>query len=485
MVKYMSKSTPKTDENTSVGTKDMSASGSDESIRIIEKPYIISKDKLYLSVISNTENFSFAHVENGELKFEKKVVVDNKEYIPKKLPLQNGEYKKIVGIPNNIVMSTMETMEADHLFEEMKQHMKRYLDAPESEIEIFSYYALFTWFYQKINTVPYIRFLGDTGKGKSRFLKIISDLCFYPVSVDGGTSGSAIMRVNEGWHGTLVVDESDIKGGADDLFIKYFNLGFEKGKNVVKCKSNDYNSFDFFDPFCPKIIAMRNPFKDNATEGRLISITPKETKRLDIDFNLSEEYNFEVTYLRAVIARFVLFNWNKVDGNALDNLHHLDVENRIRQMAIPLSLICQLLPDKEKLLEQFVNQRQVEVKKTRSESWEGIAFNLVYALAKGDEKVPKEHADLIGNNGAIRVTPSMAASILKVSARSLTDTLKSIGMFSELGRMKKADGNSKTGRYYAVPDHDTWGEIIQRYWYDESSLECPECPEALKSKDYR
>ena len=484
-MKYMSKSTTKTDGNTSVSTKEVSTSVSDEAVRIIEKPYVILKDKIYLSVISNTEKFSFAHVEDGELKFEEKVVIGNKKYIPKELPLQNGEYKKIVGIPNKLMMDTMETMEAEVLFEQIKKHMERYLDAPESEIEIFSYYALFTWFYQKINTLPYLRFIGDTGKGKSRFLEVISDLCFYPIKMDGGSSGSAMMRFNESWNGTLVIDESDIKGGSDDLFIKYLNIGFQRDRNISKCKAKDYNTFDYFDPFCPKLIAMRKPFEDNATEGRLISITPKETKRLDIDFILSDEYNFEVTYLRAVIARFVLFNWNKVDGNALDNLPHLDIENRIRQMAIPLSLLCQLLPEKQKLLEQFVNQRQVEVKKTRSESWEGNAFNLVYALAKGDEKVPKEYEDFMGSNGAIRVTPSMVASILKVSTKSLTDTLKSIGMLSEQGRIKKADGKNKVGRYYAVPDYDTWGEIIRRYWYDESSIECPECPEALKSKDYR
>jgi hypothetical protein len=113
-----------------------------------------------------------------------------------------------------------------------------------------------------------------------------------------------------------------------------------------------------------------------------------------------------------------------------------------------------------------------------------MVFNLVYALATGDEKVPKGYEEFIGSNGAIRVTPAMAASILKVSTKSLTDTLKSIGMLSEQGRIKKADGKNKVGRYYAVPDHSTWGEIIQRYWYDESNVECPECPEALKSKNY-
>lgn len=482
----MSRSTTKTDGNTSVSTKGVKSSGSDEAVNIIEKPYIILKDKIYLSVISNAENFSFAHIEDGELKFEKKVVLDDKEYIPQKLPFQKGEYKKVVGIPNIAVMDMMETKDAEVLFDEMKKHMRKYIDAPESEIEMFSYYALFTWFYQKINTVPYLRLIGDTGKGKSRFLKVISDLCFYPVTMSGGSSGSSMMRYNEEWHGTLVIDESDIKGGSDDLFIKYLNNGFERNKYVSKCKKNDYNSFDWFDPFCPKVIAMRKPFEDNATEGRLISVTPKETKRLDIDFILSEDYNFEVTYLRAVIARFVLFNWNQVDGNALNNLPHLDIENRIRQMAIPLSLICQLLPDKENLVEQFVNQRQTEVKKTRSESWEGTIFNLVYALATGDEKVPKKYENFVGNNGgAVRVKPAMVTDILNVSAKSVTDYLKSIGMISEQGRVKLLNGTNPNSRYYAVPDQNTWEEIIQRYWYDEGSSEVPECPEALKSKEYK
>jgi hypothetical protein len=68
----MSKSVTKADGNTNVITKGIAESDSNESVRIIEKPYIISKDKLYLSVTSNNEKFSFAHVENGELKFEKK-----------------------------------------------------------------------------------------------------------------------------------------------------------------------------------------------------------------------------------------------------------------------------------------------------------------------------------------------------------------------------------------------------------------------------
>ena len=161
-------------------------------------------------------------------------------------------------------------------------HIKKYVDAPELEIEMFINYILFTWFYLKLNTVPYLRFIGDTGTGKSRMLDVTADLCFYPVTVAGNTSSSGVIRFNELWHGTLKMDEGDRKGGLEDDFIKYLNLGFEAKKWFFKTNPSDYTKQEFFDPFGPKIIAMRQPFHDNATEGRLLSFSPRETTNPDI-----------------------------------------------------------------------------------------------------------------------------------------------------------------------------------------------------------
>jgi len=446
-----------------------------------QEPYIITEDKIYLTVRDGAENFVFAHLENGRIIFEDKIQHKGKITFPAKLPLQNGKYVKVVGIPQKSLMENVETMDTEELFKRLTEHMNKYLDAPDMDIDMFVYFTIFSWLYQKTNTVPYMRFIADTGKGKSRFLKVVSDLCFYPICISGASSGVAMMRYNQDWHGTIVVDEADQNGGAEDIFNKYLNLGFERGKYVAKCKSSNPNEMDWFDPFGPKIIAMRKPFQDNATEGRLISITPRETRRKDIPVNLPLNYEIEVEHLRALMARWTLYNWNKVDGSKVYDCSHMDIENRIKQITVPLSLICQLLPNRTKMLEDFLHRRQVEVKQVRASSFEGMVFNHVYSLAIGEERVGEEFHEFKTEEGLTAITPMMVSKNLNISAKQISGILQSIGMITESGRVKLAGGKNSTKRYYAVPDQGTWEEIVQRYWCEDSALECPQ---ALRSKDF-
>ena len=165
-----------------------------------------------------------------------------------------------------------------------------YLDAPTLEREIFVYYILYTWFYRKCATAPYLRFIGDTGTGKSRFLRVVADLCFYPIAAGGASSQSGVMRYHEKWPGTLRIDESDLAGGAENPMIKYLNLGFEAGQYYIMTNRNDPSKQEYFDAFGPKVIAMREPFGDVATEGRCLSFSPRETRRQDIPVELGAEY---------------------------------------------------------------------------------------------------------------------------------------------------------------------------------------------------
>lgn len=474
-----------TNENENTLSADSTHNEMNINKETVKKPYYFTDDEIYLSVIDSNGSLSFAYLKDNEINFGNYIEVENKKIIPPSLPKRNGEVKSIVGIPNKSYIRLMDTLDATELKESIIKHLNKYIDAPESEIELFTYYIIFTWFYNKTNTVPYLRMLADTGKGKSRFLTVIADLCFYNIKASGASSATACIRFNENWHGTLEIDESDIDGGADNSFIKYLNSGFEAHKYFLKCKSNNYEEQEVFDPFCPKVIAMRKPFKDNATEGRVISVTPRETNRKDISMNLPKKYYQETEILRALISRFVLFNWKNVDGDMNRSFGHLNAENRIKQMILPMSLICQLFPDGEELLEEYVEKRQKEVKKERSESFEGAAFNYVYSLAIGEEKPTNDFIDYVGNAGLVAVTPSMAAKGLSMTSRKLTEALKSIGMISESNRVLMPDGRKVSKRYYAVPDENTWQEIIQRYWYQDSGSDSPSCPEALKSKQYK
>ena len=72
------------------------------------------------------------------------------------------------------------------LLAEIQTFIHKYLDI-RAEMEVFaSYYVLLSWVYDKFNTIPYLRAIGDTGSGKSRFLPNGKP----PVELDAALPGS-------------------------------------------------------------------------------------------------------------------------------------------------------------------------------------------------------------------------------------------------------------------------------------------------------
>ena len=54
---------------------------------------------------------------------------------------------------------------------------------------------MLSWCYDVLNTVPYLRALGDYGTGKSRFEDIIGGLCYKPMFTNGAITPAVIYRV--------------------------------------------------------------------------------------------------------------------------------------------------------------------------------------------------------------------------------------------------------------------------------------------------
>jgi len=467
--------------------KTFDSSDEEEIIRHI--PFFEKDGKIYLTCISPDDRYSYAHLQDGKVVFseEERDPFDIATR-PPELPVHQdrGTTSYIVGIPRTDLLEKADLLSPGVLYTRIRDHLFRYLDAEEHDYELFVYYILYTWYYSKCSTTPYLRFLGDTGKGKSRFLKVISDLCFYPIRASGASSLSGIMRFKEKWMGTLLIDESDLKGDQSDPLIKYLNLGFEKDNYFILTNKNDLTQIHLFDPFGPKVIAMRQPFQDAATEGRCLSFSPDETTREDIPPELPSRYAQEVAEIRALIARFVLEHWALVSEECMLSCIGKGIEGRLKQMARPLSVILTLFPDGQERFLRYLNYRQQEIKRTRAESYEGMMFNYVLSLAIGDE-------DLISDpefgkyyyEGRIQViTSKMITEGLKCSTRSVSRALGGIGMESKQKRVQTTHG-TKNIRAMQIPTRRKWLEIMQRYYYDESGGTIPECPECLRGSEYQ
>lgn len=73
------------------------------------------------------------------------------------------------------------------------QFIHRYADLSDAFEEIASHYVLLTWIYDAFNEVPYLRFKGDFGSGKSRCLQTIGSLCYKPMFVSGASTVSPML----------------------------------------------------------------------------------------------------------------------------------------------------------------------------------------------------------------------------------------------------------------------------------------------------
>jgi len=237
---------------------------------------------------------------------------------------------------------------------------------------------------------------------------------------------------------------------------------------------------------------MRTTFKDNALERRLLSISPHETTDPQIPIILLSDYSERAQKLRNKIALFVLHHWNDVNGEKMLSFDDLKLEPGLKQLAMPLSIIFQLWQDGVQSFREYLVARQKEIKKLRSQSWEGSLFNLVYSIVVGDFDLEEEFAAYYEpqSKQIQAVTPTMVARQMRSTTRAVSDGLTSIGFEVErkaiIIRSKDGEADRKRViRGYVVPNQKIWDEMVARYYYQEGEdEENIEVPDVLRSRKF-
>lgn len=466
---------------------------------------------LYLEVIdtsSEITEYSYASCIDGKVYFidditvreptedKGKVIRSGLKYVPRDLPInKDGQPIYMVGITDKNALKLITQTDAHNIKQRIYTLVNKYCDMPVNDVDLCVYYIFMTWFYPKLSTLPYLRFRADTGKGKSRILKVISDLSFMPVKAGGASTAAGTIRIQEYWHGTLVIDEADIKGDAENEgyqndMIKFLNLGFERGQYFVKSDKVDPKRQEIFDPFSPKIIAMRGIFQDPATEGRCLSISPSETERKDIPAILPAEYNIEVGGIRALMTHYVLTHWDCItDDDPYPSFNDVECEPRLKQLGSPMArVLSKVFPDGLAEFKHYIERRQVEVKIDRAGSFVGGVVNAAY-----DRAIDPENKYEV-------VTIREVGDTVGTTSNKVSRVLKDAGMNVEARKVKitiqKPDGDSFqksiTQKIVVVNDARAWREVCRRYITARSEQQSKigtaqdlvDCPAALKSQEF-
>ena len=316
----------------------------------------------------------------------------------------NGKIlKPIVGeelVEDVVILPTKATdyVDEDVLDERIKNFIYKWLDVDK----LFLYNAInnikFYWLYDRFETVNYLRALGDTGTGKSRFMNTLGFISYKTMITTGATTVSPLFRMISKWGGTLMIDESDVKQSDEtNDFIKLLNIGYEKNSKIMRCDTNNKEKINFFKTYCPKILGTRKTFEDKATEARCVTTIMSQTSRKDIPFNLNDTFYTEAEEIRQMLLYYRLTKFHSLDTTYFERPEIKNklykYEPRIIQVNSPIINLFQNDEDKLKNFFSYLDIMQTRIKAERADSYDGwivqAVANLITErdLMKGEEVV--------------------------------------------------------------------------------------------------
>jgi hypothetical protein len=282
----------------------------------------------------------------------------------------------------------------DTLVQDIKSYLARYVKLSPDAYEVATSYILLSWLHDALEELPYLRFLGDLGTGKTRSLKIIGSITNKPFFASAASTISPIFYALDQFRPTLVLDEADMRfSDAASEFAKVFNNGTSKGMPVLRQSVSNKNlNFEprAFHVFGPKIVAMRKRFQDDGLESRFLTEEMRDqSTHEDIPINLPKAQADEALTLRNKLLLFRVQNLHKLKAENQEHLIALDRSGRFNQMLLPLLLVTDN-QERREAIQRFAKRCDDRLQALRSQSLESIVvatYKELSAITTND-KIP-------------------------------------------------------------------------------------------------
>lgn len=354
------------------------------------------------------------------------------------------------------------------LLTEIEDHIKKYLDVSATFLKFAAYYVALSWLYDRFSTVPYLRALGDTGCGKSRFLDVIGGIAYKPISASGCVTPAPIYRMLRRWGGTLILDEADMKSSDEyNEVITILNCGFERGRPVLRATKDNPDKIQVLPVYGPKIFATRRRFQDVALEARCLTEIMQETDRDDIPPVLGRQFRDEQQSLRNKLLLFRFRNYHTVDPEAGADFRLPEVEPRLRQVSEAFLSLFANEPAVIEDFKSFIADHQRELIEQRANTKTGLIVNTLFALLGESGYTSTQGTQVLWDSSqlvpheVIGISPGDIAERLEMTPQSVGVILKGLGLCT---KVKKRHGERKREIVY---NENAFKKLQKRYVIDE------------------
>lgn len=223
------------------------------------------------------------------------------------------------------------------LVAEIKAYMRRYVALSAQATSVAAAYVLLSWLYDAFNELPYLRFRGDYGTGKTRALIVVGGLCYKAFFASGASTISPIFHTLDTFRGTLIFDEADFRFTDEKAeLVKILNNGNARGFPVLRTQVTPKHEFNpqAFHIFGPKIVGMRRSYEDRALESRFLTVEMDPGRASGIPLNLPEAHKNEALTLRNKLLMYRLRH--RLSARLDPGLIDPRLEPRMNQILLPL-----------------------------------------------------------------------------------------------------------------------------------------------------
>jgi hypothetical protein len=283
----------------------------------------------------------------GVIDSGRSVVINGKRYEP--APPDTSLKMEAVLFPSKLG----EKKELRELILLVEMFIKSVYILPEGQTaRLMAYYVLTTWIYDCFSAVMYLRATGPAGAGKSELMRRVGLVCYKTMSANGSSTSASLFRMVERFRGTVFIDEADIQQSdeSNDL-VKFMNLGAMDGNPIWRTvEETGPDGKKTWAPvpyrtFCPKLIAMRQEFKDDAVATRSMTFktqpkTMAELKAAKVPLGITHEMRERSLVLRNILLRWRLEIWQPQREVNFD-WYEMSISARLNQVAGSLLAIAE------------------------------------------------------------------------------------------------------------------------------------------------